>query len=79
MRLMAREGVRAGLGSLFDPSNLLAKARIEGAALEAAEIRSVLNLADDISSWAGVVRVPPDAMNGKMPELTALSAELLTN
>jgi DNA mismatch repair protein MutS2 len=79
MRLLAREGVRVGLGSLFDPSNLLAKARIEGAALEAAEIRNVLNLADDISSWAAVVRVPPDAMNGKMPELTALSTELVGN
>jgi DNA mismatch repair protein MutS2 len=77
MRLVAQEGVRAGLGSLFDPTQLLAKARIEGAALEAGEIRRVLNLAGDISGWAEVVRTPPDAVNGRMPELTALSQELL--
>ncbi|MBT9331858.1 endonuclease MutS2 [Paracidobacterium acidisoli] len=78
MRLLVREGVRVGLGSLFDPSNRLAKARIEGAALEAAEIRGLLDLAEDIAGWAAVVKAPPDAMNGRMPELTTVSAELMT-
>src|SRR5262245_8325905 len=39
MRLLQSEGAQPGLGSLFDPINLLNKSRIEGAALEAEEIR----------------------------------------
>lgn len=76
-RLLLAEDVRPALGSLFDPSDVLAKARIEGAALEADEIRKVLDLAGDISSWAALMRTTPDALHGKIPELTALSAELL--
>ena len=39
MRLLLGEGAQPGLGSLFDPITLLDKSRIEGAALEAVEIR----------------------------------------
>lgn len=79
MRLLAAEGVQPTLGSLFDPMLLLNKSRIEGAALEAEEIRNILNLADDISSWAALLRQPPERVQDNLPELRALSAPLLTS
>ncbi len=78
MRLLLEEGIQPALGSLFDPTNLLNKARIEGAALEAEEIRDVLNLAGDISTWAALVRVPPERLREQIPGLKALSAPLIS-
>ena len=78
MRLLLNEGVRPSMTSLFDPTDLLAKSRIEGAALEAEEIRRVVNLAEDISAWAALLAQPPSAIAGALPELQALTAELLT-
>lgn len=79
MRLLATEGAQPTLGSLFDPIQLLNKSRIEGAALEAEEIRNILNLADDISSWSALLRQPPERVQDNLPELRALSAPLLTS
>jgi DNA mismatch repair protein MutS2 len=79
MRLLLGEGAQPGLGSLFDPINLLDKSRIEGAALEAEEIRDLLNLADDISGWASLLRLPPERVQDRIPELKALSASLLAS
>jgi DNA mismatch repair protein MutS2 len=76
MRLLLNEGVRPSVGSLFDPSDLLAKSRIEGAALEAEEIRRVVNLAEDISAWTALIAQPPQALADALPELSALSSEL---
>src|SRR5580658_3650062 len=55
MRLLLKEGVRPSVTSLFDPGELLAKSRIEGAALEAEEIRRVVNLSEDISAWSNLL------------------------
>lgn len=79
MRLLLGEGTQPRLGSLFDPTNLLDKSRIEGAALEAEEIRDLLNLADDISGWTSLLRLPPERVQDKIPELKALSAPLLAS
>ena len=79
MRLLLGEGAQPGLGSLFDPINLLDKSRIEGAALEAVEISDLLNLADDISGWTSLLRLPPERVQDRIPELKALSAPLLTS
>ncbi len=79
MRLLLGEGAQPGLGSLFDPTDLLNKSRIEGAALEAEELRDVLNLADDISGWVSLLRLPPERVQDKIPELRGLSAPLLTS
>ncbi|QNI31602.1 endonuclease MutS2 [Alloacidobacterium dinghuense] len=78
MRLLLNEGAQPGLGSLFDPISLLDKSRIEGAALEAEEIRDLMNLADDISGWTSLLRVPPERVQDRIPELNALSAALFT-
>ncbi len=77
MRRLLAQGVSIPLSSLFDPTSLLDKSRIEGAALEADEIRSVLGLVDDITAWQAVMEAPPDALDGEIPELTALSAALV--
>jgi DNA mismatch repair protein MutS2 len=79
MRLLLSEGAQPGLGSLFDPVSLLDKSRIEGAALEAEEIRDLLNLADDISTWTALLKLPPERVQDRIPELKALSAPLLTS
>jgi DNA mismatch repair protein MutS2 len=79
MRLLLGEGAQPGLGSLFDPISLLDKSRIEGAALEAEEIRDLLNLADDISTWTALLRLPPERIQDRIPALRALSAPLLTS
>jgi DNA mismatch repair protein MutS2 len=79
MRLLLEEGMQPRLGSLFDATNLLHKSRIDGAALEAEEIRDLLYLADDISGWVELLRTPPERVQDQIPELLALSASLLTS
>ena len=78
MGRLVHEGIRPVLGALFDPTELLAKSRLEGAALEPEEIRAVLDLADQVSSWAAVMRVPPDRLEGELPFLSALAGPILT-
>ncbi len=78
MQLLLAEGVRPALASLSDPTQLLAKSRLTGAALEPEEIRTLLQLAGAISSWAGTVRNPPDRYrNGGLPGLRALSEPIV--
>jgi DNA mismatch repair protein MutS2 len=66
-----------GLSLLFDPSESLAKARIEGVALESEEIRSVATLAEVISEWAEVLRNPAGDLLDKLPQMRALFGEVL--
>jgi len=74
MQLLVAEGIRPSLGGLSDPTQLLAKSRLTGAALEPEEIRTVLALADAVSSWAGTMRNPPDRYRDSgLPGLQALS------
>ena len=78
MRLLLRAGARPSLGSLFDPSESLAKSRIEGVALEADEIRKVVNLGEDISGWVTVLSAPPNDLTDALPQLRAMAVDLLT-
>jgi DNA mismatch repair protein MutS2 len=79
MRRLLAQRVSIPLSSLFDPTSLLDKSRIDGAALEAEEIRDVLSLADDVSAWAALMATPPDALEGEIGALEALSAPLLAS
>ncbi|MGA2570031.1 MAG: Smr/MutS family protein [Terracidiphilus sp.] len=79
VRLIVEEQVSIPLGGLFDPTQLAAKAQIPGAALEAAELQSVARLANDVAAWQALLREPPARLVGKLPELSALSAELTTS
>ena len=78
MRLLVRAGARPSLGSLFSPSEVLAKARIEGAALEADEIRRIVALSEDISAWAALMSTPPNDLVDAIPQLRVLAGDLLT-
>ena len=78
MQLLLTEGVRPSLGGLADPTQLLAKARLTGAALEPEEIRTLLSLADAVSSWAATMRTPPDRYRDDgLPGLRALTSPIL--
>jgi len=78
MRLLVAASIMPQLRALFDPSELLAKARIEGVALESEELRAVIALAEEITAWSELMRTPPESAREKLPELTELSRELLT-
>jgi DNA mismatch repair protein MutS2 len=82
MRRLMDAGARPSLGSLFDPSDALAKSRIAGAALEAEEIRRILALGEDISGWAALMSAPPSELGGELadslPGLRAMAGELMT-
>ena len=78
MRRLIAAGARPSLGSLFDPSEALAKSLIEGAALEAEEIHRIATLSEDISSWAALMSAPPGELADALPGLRELSGELLT-
>jgi DNA mismatch repair protein MutS2 len=76
MRTLTAAGVRPALGGLFDATEVLAKARIEGAALEAEELRSVLALLDDITAWQAAVFSPSDDLRDRIAGLQELSQPL---
>src|SRR6202034_3719954 len=77
MRLLVGAGIMPQLRSLFDPTDLLAKARIEGVALESEELRMVIALAEEITSWTDLIRTPPENTQGRLPALTELSRAVL--
>jgi DNA mismatch repair protein MutS2 len=76
VRLLLEEQVSIPLGGLFDPTQLAAKAQIDGAALESAELQSVARLANDVAAWQALLREPPMRLVGKLPGLSELSAAL---
>ena len=51
LRAMLAAGGTFDFNGLFDPTTPLDKARIEGAALEALEIASLLNVAERVAAW----------------------------
>ena len=79
LKLILEEQVSIPLGGLFDPTQLAAKAQIDGAALEAAELQSIARLANDIAAWQALLREPPARLVGKLPGLSELSSLLTTS
>ncbi len=78
MQLLLAEAVSPSLGGLSDPTQLLAKSRVTGAALEPTEIRTLLSLAAAVDSWASTMRNPPDRYrDGGLPGLLALTEPVL--
>jgi len=53
---------------LFDPTTLLDKARIEGAALEGLEVARLLTLAERVAAWATLLDPAPNATHYATPE-----------
>ena len=74
MRLLLEQGISPSLGGLFDPTQLTDKARIQGALLEPEEIRDLLFLVDNITTWQALIQSPPESVAAQLTELKALSA-----
>ena len=79
MRRLITGGGGFQFRGIFDPSDVLDKARIEGSALEPAELLSALALAERVEAWRQVILAPPGAVQGKWPAIEELSAPLLTH
>jgi DNA mismatch repair protein MutS2 len=62
---------------IFDVTETLDKARIEGAALEAIELRAVIVHAERTEAWRQTVLTPPDDLREQWPGIEQLSAPLL--
>ena len=73
MRLLLAQGLSPALGGLFDPTRLTDKARIQGALLEPEEMRDLLFLVDNITTWQALIERPPEAVAAQLPGLQALS------
>src|ERR1700691_2380158 len=73
MRLLLAQGVSPPLGGLFDPTRMTDKARIQGALLEPEEIRDLLFLMDNITTWQALIESPPEAVASGLSGLRALS------
>jgi len=73
MRSLLGQGIAPSLGGLFDPTKLTDKARIQGALLEPEEIRDLLFLMDNITTWQALIERPPEAVAAQLAGLKALS------
>src|SRR5215469_13622687 len=66
-------GGRFDFSALFDAHSLLAKSRIEGAALETTELRDILLLVDKAAEWREIALNPPEAVKSKWDEMRQLA------
>ena len=69
MRLLLGQGAAPALGGLFDPTKLTDKARIQGALLEPEEIRDLLFLVDNITTWQALIERPPEAVAAQLERI----------
>ena len=76
MRLLVAGGAPFDFHGVIDVSELLDKARIDGAALDAAEILSVLEHARRAMAWMDLLARLPESLAGKWPAMEELSAPL---
>jgi DNA mismatch repair protein MutS2 len=77
LRIMLTRGGSFEFRGLFDPTTLLEKARIEGAALESTEIRDLLTVIERVAAWRNLIDPPPNGTRYEWPGIAALSAPLL--
>jgi DNA mismatch repair protein MutS2 len=79
MRVCLAAGVRPAVAALFDPSTLVAKARIAGTALETEELLKLLALGDDVVAWSHAMQEPPEQLAPRIPSLRAMVEPLRGN
>jgi len=77
LRTMLTRGGSFEFRGLFDPTALLDKARIDGAALESTEIRDLLAVVERVAAWRNLIDPPPNGTRYEWPGIAALSAPLL--
>ncbi len=67
LRAMLTRGGSFEFRGLFDPTALLDKARIDGAALESTEIRDLLTVVERVAAWRNVVSPPSNGTRYEWP------------
>ncbi|WP_254063648.1 endonuclease MutS2 [Granulicella sp. S190] len=77
LRAMLSRGGSFEFRGLFDPTALLDKARIDGAALESTEIRDLLVVVERVAAWRNLIDPSPSGTRYDWPSIAALSAPLL--
>jgi len=63
---------------IFDVTETLEKARIQGAALDAMEIRSLIVHAERVEAWRQIILAPPDTVKDQWPGIEELTAPLMS-
>ncbi len=76
LRGYLRSGGRFDFHGLLDPTLLINKSRIRGAALELTEIRDVLLMADRAAEWREIALHPPAAIEAKWNAVRELSQDV---
>ena len=76
VREFRRAGGRFEFSGLEDPGTLVEKARIEGTALEATELRDVVAILDRAQQWREIVRHPPAELREGFAAVAELSAAI---
>src|SRR5512143_3628466 len=74
IREYLRTGGRFDFSGLLDPSDLVNKSRIEGAALDTEAIRSILLVVDRADEWRHIAAHPPSQMSREFVAVAELSA-----
>jgi DNA mismatch repair protein MutS2 len=76
VRAMFTRGGNFEFGGLFDPTILLDKARIDGAALESTEIRDLLTVVERVAAWRNLINPPAGGARYEWPSIAELSSPL---
>jgi DNA mismatch repair protein MutS2 len=76
IREYLRVGARFEFSGLLDPTALVEKAHIEGAALETAEVRDILLVVDRADEWRHIAHEPPSQMKLEFSAVAELSSAL---
>ncbi|MGO9209991.1 MAG: endonuclease MutS2 [Terriglobales bacterium] len=76
IREYLRVGARFEFSGLLDPTALVEKAHIEGAALDTAEIRDIVLVVDRADEWRHIARQPPSQMKVEFAAIAELSSAL---
>ncbi|MFI5088363.1 MAG: endonuclease MutS2 [Terriglobales bacterium] len=76
IREYLRVGARFEFSGLLDPTALVEKAHIEGAALDTAEIRDIVLVVDRADEWRHIAQQPPSQMKLEFAAVTELSSAL---
>src|SRR5271167_21006 len=76
LRGYLQAGGRFDFHGLLDPTQLIRKSRIQGAALELTEVRDVLTLADRAAEWREAALHPPTAVEAQWEAVAEISRQL---
>lgn len=79
VRVMLSRGGSFEFHGLFDPTILLDKARIDGAALESTEIRDLLAVVERVAAWRNLINPPAGGVRYEWPSIEELSSPLLNH